>query len=996
MPLRCEPGSEPIPGFRLVERLGGGGFGEIWKCRTPEGAFRAIKIVHGDLAAAGDRTAELELHGLRRIADIHHPFVLTMERIDVLDGQLLIVMELADGSLWDRFHSCRGEGRPGIPRDELLRYVADAAEGLDTLRDAQLQHLDVKPQNLLLVEDRVKVSDFGLVRDLRSGRPGVGASPAYSAPETIAGALSPHCDQYSLAIVYQELLTGTRPFTGTTPEQLARQHLTEAPNLSLLPATDREVVGRALSKKPTARFSSCADFIRALRDPPDFGFRLSDFGLENRKSGIHGPQSTIQPTVVMGIGGVGGAVLRQLRRSLAEQDRQRDRRPIRLLYIDADPQAARDAIENGDFDPSEVLPTKLQRADHYAKLRFDPTKSAPISWLDSDLLDNLAAAPTPQGCRGLGRLAFADHIRALGQKIEADLAAVARTNSTGKPRAIIIAGLAGGTGSGMVIDLAFLTRYLLRNFGDTSAVSGWLLSPANENDEGAAANVVAALMELRYFSRPDTTYRARCDYPVDSLTTRDAPFRDLVALPLDDAGIENATQGLLRELMTPTDHSATAPGECRTFSQIRFVWPRHAILRTAARRLAAELIERWSSAEATAIAGPVRTWVAEQWTALELGPEALAKRLQNVAAAAIGRPFEQAIKAIVGPVTLLRPEAVPAAVARIDELFARIEPTLLAASDGLAREWGTRLARPAVTLIEQSDFRLAGAEAAVRILAERIERTLAHIGSAADELRRKADDARSADPSAAARQRFQGLIMRQVAAIYGVLRSQIADQLAEIGLCRTRLAAVSAALRAEGQDEKPTSGLLLPPDCSTAADAANQIEIGADDLRELDRAVQRHLSDTAGGLARTCLTNEDLSQSLGPVLINLADSVLASRLGADCAAELFLARHPGDEANRTLRAAWQNAVPVMASDQQAEITSVVAPESIEELARKEFGSDVPFLPGHDEIVVRRTVSRLPLADLRQLGKTARAIYQRRNSAGDSLHSRADIISWQKD
>src|SRR5262245_27017286 len=103
MAFRCEPDAEPIPGYRLIARIGGGGFGEIWTCRTTAGEMRAIKIVHGDLAAShpGRRTAEQELHGHRHVGNLRHRSLLSPERIEVLDGQLLIVMELADGSLWD-------------------------------------------------------------------------------------------------------------------------------------------------------------------------------------------------------------------------------------------------------------------------------------------------------------------------------------------------------------------------------------------------------------------------------------------------------------------------------------------------------------------------------------------------------------------------------------------------------------------------------------------------------------------------------------------------------------------------------------------------------------------------------------------------------------------------------------------------------------------------------------------------------------------------------
>src|SRR5207344_99021 len=161
---------------------------------------------------------------------------------------------LADRTLWDRYKEARGLGNPGIPRDELLGYIQETAEALDLMNiQFQLQHLDIKPQNLFLVFNHIKVADFGLVKDL--GAMGAatmtgGVTPVYAAPETFDGWLSRFSDQYSLAIVYQELLTGQRPFAGSTMRQLVMQHLQGTPDLSALPAADRPVIARALAKNP--------------------------------------------------------------------------------------------------------------------------------------------------------------------------------------------------------------------------------------------------------------------------------------------------------------------------------------------------------------------------------------------------------------------------------------------------------------------------------------------------------------------------------------------------------------------------------------------------------------------------------------------------------------------------------------------------------------------------------------------------------------------------
>src|SRR5438309_3865951 len=267
MAVRIETQAEPIPGYKLIERLGGGGFGEVWKAEAPGGLHKAIKFVYGDLETASEdgQRAEQELKAMSRVKAVRHPYILSLERYDIIDGQLIIVMELADRNLWDRFRDCRSQGLAGIPREELLRYMEEAAEALDLMNiEHQLQHLDIKPQNIFLVHNHVKVADFGLVKDLEGMMASVtgGVTPVYAAPETFDGWVSRFCDQYSLAIVYQELLTGSRPFSGTSVRQLVMQHLQGAPDLSTLPECDREAVGRALSKSPDQRFPTCMDLAR--------------------------------------------------------------------------------------------------------------------------------------------------------------------------------------------------------------------------------------------------------------------------------------------------------------------------------------------------------------------------------------------------------------------------------------------------------------------------------------------------------------------------------------------------------------------------------------------------------------------------------------------------------------------------------------------------------------------------------------------------------------
>src|SRR5438309_11758610 len=143
MAVRIESQAEPIPGYKLIERLGGGGFGEVWKVEAPGGLHKAIKFVFGDLKTASEdgQRAEQELKALSRVKSVRHPYILSLERYDIIEGQLLIVMELADRNLADRFRECVAEGLPGIPRAELLGYMEEVAEALDLMNlKHDLQH----------------------------------------------------------------------------------------------------------------------------------------------------------------------------------------------------------------------------------------------------------------------------------------------------------------------------------------------------------------------------------------------------------------------------------------------------------------------------------------------------------------------------------------------------------------------------------------------------------------------------------------------------------------------------------------------------------------------------------------------------------------------------------------------------------------------------------------------------------------------------------------
>ena len=167
----------------------------------------------------------------------------------LVENQLLLVSEWAECNLRERFRQCRLKSLPGIPREELLRYLEGAATALDALNQQGLCRLDVTPANLRLVNDHLKVAGLELAQHLdpvaSANHTFASGTPLYMAPETWRCEVSAFCDQYSLAVVYQEMLTGRAPFDGTDLRQLMMQHTAGKPVVALLPRGERHVIGRA-------------------------------------------------------------------------------------------------------------------------------------------------------------------------------------------------------------------------------------------------------------------------------------------------------------------------------------------------------------------------------------------------------------------------------------------------------------------------------------------------------------------------------------------------------------------------------------------------------------------------------------------------------------------------------------------------------------------------------------------------------------------------------
>lgn len=263
-------GSEIVPGYRLLRRVGQGGSGEVWCAEGPGGLPVALKLIR-----LSDRLGDREHASLRILRSVRHPNLLAYFGAWTFDDLLVIGMELADRSLWDRCKEHVEGGLAGIPLGELLDALVEVARVIDFLHEPRHEldgksgvaifHRDIKPQNLMLQGGGVKVADFGLSSLAFPGATcaGNGLTLAYAAPETFRREVTHQSDQYSLAVTYCLLRGGRLPFPGP-PALVMLGHLFQPPDLTMLPEMERPVIARALAKEPCERWSDCLSLVEAL------------------------------------------------------------------------------------------------------------------------------------------------------------------------------------------------------------------------------------------------------------------------------------------------------------------------------------------------------------------------------------------------------------------------------------------------------------------------------------------------------------------------------------------------------------------------------------------------------------------------------------------------------------------------------------------------------------------------------------------------------------
>jgi serine/threonine-protein kinase len=272
------------PGYELQDRVGAGGFAEVFRARDLRlKRDLAVKVLRPDLGLSPDLLQRFRREA-ETIATLRNAHIVPVFDIGEAEGLAFIIMPMIAGESLRAVLDREGAMKP----DEVRRVLREAALGLAAAHDAGVIHRDIKPENIMLEgrDKRVLLMDFGISKAVGAagdGDPGqtltttgiIIGTPQYMSPEQACGdkSIDARSDQYSLAVVGYRMLAGGLPFDGeSTRAVLYQQLVAEAPPIASkvpgVPGGLANAIQRAMAKEPNERFANMAEFAAMLDSDP--------------------------------------------------------------------------------------------------------------------------------------------------------------------------------------------------------------------------------------------------------------------------------------------------------------------------------------------------------------------------------------------------------------------------------------------------------------------------------------------------------------------------------------------------------------------------------------------------------------------------------------------------------------------------------------------------------------------------------------------------------
>jgi hypothetical protein len=704
----------------------------------------------------------------------------------------------------------------------------------------------------------------------------------------------------------------------------------------------------------------------------------------------------------------------------------------------------------------------------------------------------------------------------------------------------VVAGAGGGTGGGMLLDVAYTVRTKLKRMGyeNPELIGVLLLPPADASlaPPQALGNTYATLTELNHYSRPDSTFTAHYDDRGGFVKEKDAPFTRVLLVPGPAGSVFNGTRttppvggalprglvgrapsgvipvprattppgipvpgarkpgsgatgapgsrvapggsGLTRtpdpagtaykavgqvadlirlDLFTPVgrvadeqrdaklaDRPAAAVG---AFGLTTFDWPRAAVVGRTTATVVRKLMTACLVPNVKRAREVVPAWAAARWTELGLDPDAVLARLQEAAEAATGARTEDLISLSTEPLVpkgwlarLPEPDKVAVAIDGLVKLFgppagpAHRPPTpaeeaVAAAAAAIGEAAARDLQLIAVALVEDPQFRLAGAEEATRqflATADRLAEKFLAEAAAADgrataayeclvqythyqKGMRKPVATELADALRLfPRARYQAVLHRALAKVFQAVHEPLEARLVDVVGCKDRLAEIAGPADPPPPDFIPGPRRLMPPGCLGVDDAVARFEgvLTDADLAEIEARVQAALEPDLGGVFDACFDSAVGHEGVVRVVREETRAYLDARLGEVDMGSMFAERFRSrQQAEAAVAHAYAEAEPDWVTGGSwtgTEVTVLAAPDGVAGAPVRELAvraipvAGLPTAESRDDVTIYREYPAVPLSAVPHLGPAGATAYQNLPDANQcSLHSRLDVTVWNQ-